>query len=136
MGTIQQKQVLQVVYHDVDLLLSYYGKHQSLHLRTVRLVIPARTLVRLRLLHGEIQMQVKIIRIQRIITDLDRVAPDIMSTSIMYMVIMDIIGRILGMLRMGMAGMDIGGDIERSLRLRLWRKLWIWKMRRQIRGLM
>jgi hypothetical protein len=136
MGTIQQKQVLQVVYHDVDLLLSYYGKHQSLHLRTVRLVIPARTLVRLRLLHGEIQMQVKIIRIQRNITDLDRVAPDIMSTSIMYMVIMDIIGRILGMLRMGMAGMDIGGDIERSLRLRLWRKLWIWKMRRQIRGLM
>jgi hypothetical protein len=136
MGTIQQKQVLQVVYHDVDLLLSYYGKHQSLHLRMLRLVIPARTLVRLRLLHGEIQMQVKIIRIQRNITDLDQVAPAIMRTSIMYMVTMVITGRTLGMLRMGMAGMDIGGDIERSLRLRLWRKSWIWKMKRQIRGLM
>ena len=136
MGTIQQKQVLQVVYHDVDLLLSYYGKHQSLHLRMLRLVIPARTLVRVRLPLAEIQMQVKIIRIQRNITDLDRVAPDIMSTSIMYMVIMDITVRTLEMLRMGTGDMDIGGDIERSLRLRLWRKLWIWKMRRQIRGLM
>jgi hypothetical protein len=136
MGTIQQKQVLQVVYHDVDLLQSCYGRHQSLHLRTVRLDIPARTLVRLRLLHGEIQMQVKITRIQRNITDLDQVAPAIMSTSIMYMVIMDITGRTLEMLRMGTGDMDIGGDIERSLRLRLWRKSWIWKMKRQIRGLM
>jgi hypothetical protein len=98
MVTIQQKQVLQVVYQGVVLLQSYYGKHQSLHLRTVRLDIPARTLVRLRLLHGEIQMQVKIIRIQRNITDLDQVAPAIMSTSIMYMVIMDITGRTLEML--------------------------------------
>jgi hypothetical protein len=122
MGTIQQKQVLQVVHHDVDLLLSYYGKHQSLHLRTVRLDIPARTLVRLRLLHGEIQMQVKIIRIQRNITDLDQVALDIMSTSIMYMVTMDITGRTLEKLRMGTGDMDIGGDIERSLRSRLSRK--------------
>jgi hypothetical protein len=81
-------------------------------------------------------MQVKITRIQRNITDLDQVAPAIMSTSIMYMVIMDITGRTLEMLRMGTGDMDIGGDIERSLRLRLWRKSWIWKMKRQIRGLM
>jgi hypothetical protein len=43
-------------------------------------------------------MQVKITRIQRNITDLDQVAPAIMSTSIMYMVIMDITGRTLEML--------------------------------------
>jgi len=93
MGTTQQKQVRQVVYHAVDLLQSYCGKHQSLHLRTVPRAIPARTLVRLRLRHGEIQMQVKIIRIPRSIIDLDQAALAIMSTSIMYMVTMVITGR-------------------------------------------
>jgi hypothetical protein len=102
----------------------------------LQLDIPARTLVRVRSLHGEIQLQVKIIRIASNITDLDQVALAIMSTSIMYMVIMGIIGRTLEMLRMGTGGMDTGGDIERSLRLKLSRNWWIWKMRRRIRGLM
>jgi hypothetical protein len=135
MDIIHQKQVLQVVFHAVDLLLSYYGKHQSPHLRTVRFDIPARTLAREMSLHAEIPMQVEIIPIQRNITDLDQVAPAFLRTSIMYMEIMVTTGRTREMLRMGMAGI-IGGDIERSLRLRLSRKSRIWKMRRQIRGLM
>jgi hypothetical protein len=123
MGTIHQKQVLQVVFHGVDLLLSYCGKHQSLLLRMLRLDIPARTLAREMSLHGEIQTQVKITRIRRNITDLDQVAPATMRISIMYMEIMVITGLIREMLRMGTGDMDIGGDIERSLRSRLSRKL-------------
>jgi len=93
MATIHPKQAPQVVYHAVVLLPNYYGKHQSLHLRTVRLDIPARTLVREKSLHGEIQMQVKITRTAQNIIDLDQVAPAFMRTSIMCMEIMVITGR-------------------------------------------
>jgi len=99
----------------------------------LQLDIPARTLGRERFRHAENRMQLKIIHMRWNITDLDQVAPAIMRTSIMYMVIMVITGRTQEMWRMDTGGI-IGGDIERSPSLRLSRKLWIWKMRRRIRG--